>query len=250
MENTATNNNNNGGDNIFELPRAVSNVILYKVKIGMGELYDNMAKWERAELQRITRYASNVSIPDVDDFARYFRTLTWIRVTQATTPKLIKDYKTAVHSARVPNRLSTLLTNIGTAFDRESNIKFVPVCEIEAGDLMSISELMDFSDDIGTFLQDGYATVVGMEKSDLGSVMLMSKLVISDTDQVQKVLSYRKDNPVYAFFASILQMEIVDLTYQDLFRQYRVIYSNLDQYSNSFQQYYRSVASDPSQQSL
>lgn len=229
---------------VFEQPRSVSNSILYKVQMVMDDLYVNMAKWELMELQRCTRFATNVALPEADDLARYFRTLTWIRVTQATEPKKVGDYKVAVHSARIPNRLSVILSNIGEAYDRDSNIKFVPVCEISAEDLMSVTEMMELSDLIGAYLQDGYATVVGMEKSNLGSVMLMSKLVISEPGQLKQVLSYRKDNPVYAFFAAILQMEIVDLTYQDLFRQYRVQYSSVDQYKYSFQQYYKSVGSD------
>lgn len=228
----------------FEQPRSVTNSIVYKVQMVMDELYTNMAKWELMELQRCTRFATNVRLPEAEDLARYFRTLTWVRVTQATEPKKVKDYKVAVHSSRIPNRLSVILSNIGEAYDRDSNIKFIPTCDIQAKDVMAITELMEMSDLLGSYLEDGYATVAGMEKSNLGSVMLMSKLVISEPGQLQQVLSYRKDNPVYAFFAAILQMEIVDLTYQDLFRQYRVQYSSVDQYKYSFQQYYKSVGSD------
>lgn len=233
------------GDQVFEAARPVAGQIRYHVKILAGGMLEKMAKWEHMEMQRSTRFAQNVVLPTAETLRRYFANLIWIRVTQATNPRELKSYKPLLYSANVPNRLSTVLENVGVAVDNGHNIKFVPVFEIDADDLLSPSELVEISDMID-FLEGEYHFVKGIARGEEGSIELMSKMVISEPEAIAKVLSYRKDNPVYAFFAAILEFQVVGLTYEDLFRQYRVQYSHTETYESRFNEFYRASANVPS----
>lgn len=229
---------------IFEEARPVSGVILHKVNVGLGELLDQMARFEVQEMKRVTRYQQNVDIPSQDTLARYIRTLIWVRVTQCNDPRGLKDYKTLTYSVRVPARLSLMLDNLGEAFDYDSNIRFVPVCEIESSDLMSVDECIDISHLIESFLVEGYHSVGGIKKDKYGSVELMSKLVLSDPEAMDKVLSYRKDNPVYAFFAAVFKLQVLSMTYQEAVIINRVQYSNTEMYRHKYPEYYRDLAKE------
>lgn len=228
-------------EGLFETARPVGGAITHKVNVELGEMFDDMAKFEVREMQRVTRYAQNVTLPTEKDMKRYMKTLVYIRVMRSTEAHKLKDLRQAVYSARVPARLSVLMDNIGIAYDHETNIKFIPVCEISSDDLMSMSEISEVSAQLAALLEDNYTTIKGISKSEDGSIMLMSKLVMSIPGNIETVLSYRRDNPVYAFFASLLNLQLLELTYEDLRLAYRVQYSEVDVYKFNLNEYYNSV---------
>lgn len=226
---------------LFEEPRPVSGVIVHKVQVTLGEMFADMAMFEEMEMKRAVRFQTNIKLPQVEDIERYLKTLIWIRSTQTTEPRALKDYRAAIYSARVPARLAVIMDNLGEAFDHGANIRFIPVCEISSEDLVSPEEIITISNIMEGILAEGYQTVVGIKKDKQGSVDLMSKLVLATPESAARVLSYRKDNPVYAFFAAILQLEIIDLAYEDLRLSYRVQYSDQELYRSRYNQYYREM---------
>lgn len=226
---------------IFDEPRPMTGTILHQVNISLSETFDDMARFEVEEMKRVTRYQQNAELPEVEDMERYLKTLIHVRVLQVTDPRQLKEYKSSTYSARVPARVSLLLDNIGEAYDFESNIRFIPTYSIDSDNLMSPEEIVEMSLLMERYLAEGYTTIQGIKKDKTGSIYLMSKLVVNTPDNLQKVLSYRKDNPVYAFFASMLKLEILKLNYEDIIMAYRVQYSDELLYKARFPEYYREI---------
>lgn len=228
-------------NNLFESPRAVRTQIQFTVKINNSGMMMKVAEWEVREMERITRYASNVRLPEVEDVLKYLKNLTYLRVMKINGQKMEHDLKHIFRDLYVPARWYTLLDNIGEAHDWSTNIKFFPAYNIEAVDVLSADELIEISDILQALKPDGYACEKGIPAHTDGSVEMMAKVALAEGSALETIRGMRTDNPVFAFFANLFQMEVVGLTYADLDRMYRVEYSSPTKYQASFRDYWKSI---------
>lgn len=227
----------------FESPRAVRTQIKFEVKINNSDMMGRVADWEVREMERVTNYASNIELPTVEDVLKYLKMLTYLRVQKVNGERIEPDFKHIFKDLYVPARWYTLLDNIGEAHDWSTNIKFVPAYEIDAAAVMSFDELVRMSDQLQALKPDGYACEKGIPTHTDGSVEMMAKVALAEGKALETIRGMDIHNPVFAFFASLFQMEVVGLTYADLDRMYRIEYSAPSKYKASFRDYWKSVDS-------
>lgn len=232
--------NNNS---IFESPRAVRTQIQFTVKVNNSKLISRVAEWEIREMERITRYASNIDIPSVEDMTKYLKNVLYMRVQKVSGAKIEQSFKHIFRDLYLPARWYTLLDNLGEAHDMQSNIKFFPAYSIEAVDVLTADQMIEISEQLQAIKMDGYSCEKGIPQHTEGSVEMMAKVALAEGQALDTIRGMRSDNPVFAFFANLFQMEVIDLTYADLDKMYRVEYSAPSVYSANLRDYWSSVAS-------
>jgi hypothetical protein len=226
---------NNNGNNLqeFETPRVVGELVTMVTTFKVGDYVSKVARFELDELKRITRFAGNIELPSVQMIERYLVTLLSLRVSVVDN-KVPAIYRPTLKSARIPARWFVLLSQIGYAKDFNRKFEFVPVLQLEDGFvLLTPKEMEDISWLMESLLQEGYTTVPGIPRTTDGSLQFMAKTKIGEY-----MRGMDKDNPAFAFLASLLEAEVASESYDNLDLVFRIQYSTLDTYNQAFQSYF------------
>lgn len=217
---------------LFPEPHAES-MAKQVVKMEPSVLLKDMAKLECNEMNRVMRFTNTSVIPTVDDTEKYLYTLVYLRVLQVNNDKKIKEYAFALKELNIPARIYQIILSLGECTDRDFGIRFVPIMEVDASLLMSPSELREMSDKLITISNEGYITVeTGLPTAIQGELGFMACLMVND----EKIMSYRKDHPVYGFIAAFFKTELLSKSF-DI--DYRVYYGSIEDYRAMLSRIYR-----------
>jgi hypothetical protein len=252
----------------FEEGKTMEDYRVITVELG-PELFERIARAEITELDRITRYASNVKMPELDTMIRYMSSLLHIRCAFG---RMERPYVTAslVRNYLIPARFGLLLAQIGKVIIRDQKFKFIPKSRVVATNLMTVQELRDFSDELESF-SDEYALIKGMAFDPQGAPQFMTKAAAIamldsqgiESDKDDKAVKVGDDihsasegftvrsfnhirgmsqtHPVYAFFSYLLQSTITDGAYEGIDWVYRVKYSSFDTYDTLIQSAWKTI---------
>lgn len=219
----------------FETPRMSSNRIQFVTRFRDTSMITRVAEFEVRELRRVTKFATNVEIPSVEEMTEYLKTLLDLRVRTVTKGDL-KEMKVVAKGVRVPERWYTLLANVGFASHKILKVEFTPEIAFKDFEPMSENEIKRISSLLLDYLEDGYGTIKGIPRDTHGSVQFMAKAVISE-----EVRGIDIESPAYGFLASLVNSEIMCETYADLSILFRVTYSSIDTYEFAFSDYFKAI---------
>jgi len=209
-----------------------ASLINVEVKIKPAGLFSALAEEYKKEINRLIMLQSfEVNI----DVVKYFKTLLKLHIDNVNG-SVHQSYRPFVRTVEVPAIFATFLANIGRVTDKDFGISFWPSFNIEADELLSPSELADYSGKLLSLYRIGLATVQGLPNpSDSGSLGTMACSLVENGD----VLSYRHDHPVYGFISAVFNFnateEVLGL------KALRVRYGSLSEYDNIIHTVFRSV---------
>lgn len=191
------------------LPR---NYITVTVELKPSELFEEVSKVYEAEAERVMRFTVNQNfVVTKNDFLKYFKTLLYLRVTKATGVKnnTTAAYHSDMRSYQVPAFIHILLTSIGVATDRDFGFVFVPAVKgITDQDLLSPEEMREISLKLSRLSIEGLTCVdTGISMRPECELSFMAVLNIEG-----EILSYKKDHPLYGFYAAFFKHQIIDET--------------------------------------
>lgn len=184
-------------------------LLTIEVTLEPSVLFADAGNVYNMEAQRIMRFAHNEDfLISAKEFEAYFKTLLYLRISRvngvenATT----KAYKYDLRNYMVPTFIHTLLTSIGTAVDRDYGFQFVPVLKMDVKELLSSTEMVELSRKLSFLAREGLTcTDTGVSMQPTGELSFMATMNISE-----EILSYKKDHPVYGFYASFFNHKITD----------------------------------------
>lgn len=200
-----------------------------------------IVSWEIRELERLTRYASNVVIPEEEDFSKYINTLMYYRVCLATGVRVDGAVRALLSNLYIPARVSLLLGLIGEVTVKEINLTIIPQFDMDAENLLNSEQMTEFSMALCQFDADGYTLVRGLKRSIYGDEHFMTKLAIVDGNVQSYVVGHKIENPVYAYFAWIMQNELLETSFEEANMMFRVTYSSPGVYQASSARIWSSI---------
>lgn len=207
------------------LPKNLLEVV---VDLAPSRLFQDAARVYSLESQRVTRFTGNDNfVISENEFERYFITLLYLRVMRVNNVQnnVTNMYRGDIRNYYVPAFVHTLLTSIGIAVDRDFGFKFVPSVTVEADMLLSAQEMRMLSDKLSFLSREGLTCVdTGISVRPEGELSFMAVLNISE-----EVLSYKKDHPVYGFYASFFKHQVVDSVINP--SHFRIRYGSEDEYA-------------------
>lgn len=205
-----------------------ANLLEVIVELTPSRLFKDAARVYSLESQRVIRFTGNESfIISEEQFEKYFITLLYLRVMRVNNVQnnTTSMYRGDMRGYYVPAFVHTLLTSIGIAVDRDFGFKFVPSVKIDANDLLSAEEMRTISSKLSILSREGLTCVdTGVSMRPEGELSFMAVLNISE-----EVLSYKKDHPVYGFYASFFNHQIVDSVMNP--SQFRIRYGSEAEYA-------------------
>lgn len=189
-------------------PALPVNTVTVTVKLQTSDLLQEAAKVYFLEGERVLRFTSNPNMQiSEDEFFKYFSTLLYLRVSRvngnmnATT----KGYQADFRSYYVPAFVHNLLCSIGKAVDYDYGFEFVPELKQDLESLLSPEEMRDISRRLSYMAREGLVCVdTGVSLQPTGELAFMATLSVND-----QILSYRKDHPIYGFYAAFFKHEII-----------------------------------------
>lgn len=204
------------------------NLLEVVVELTPSRLFKDASRVYSLESQRVIRFTGNESfIISEEQFEKYFITLLYLRVMRVNNVQnnTTSMYRGDMRGYYVPAFVHTLLTSIGIAVDRDFGFKFVPSVKIDANDLLSAEEMRAISSKLSILSREGLTCVdTGVSMRPEGELSFMAVLNISE-----EVLSYKKDHPVYGFYASFFNHQIVDSVMNP--SQFRIRYGSEAEYA-------------------
>lgn len=200
-----------------------------------------IVSWEIRELDRLTRYSSNVQIPSEEDYEKYLNTLLYYRVSLSTGTKINGATRALLSNLFLPARFSLLLGLIGEVTVKEINLTIKPQFDMDADLLMGDEELIEFSMKLSQFDEDGYTLVRGLKRSIYGDEHFMTKLAIIGDEVLSNIVGHKIENPVYAYFAWIMQNELLETVFEEANMMFRVTYSSPGVYQASSARIWSSI---------
>lgn len=199
------------------------NLINVKVRITTDTLFDTLVKEYEKEVMRVGRHlGSTLNV----DLQRYMKTLLWMHVhnVNGTLPN---DFRMHVQRVEVPTVFATFMAQIGRVTDRDFGITFIPEIVLDAKELMSVSELIEVSNELTSIHRLGLHLVQGLPNPrDCGSLGSMGASLVESGD----ILSYRHDHPVFGFVSALFRFNATE----ELFGMtaLRIRYGTLTEYEN------------------
>lgn len=185
------------------------NLLTVEVSMKPSTLLEDAAAVYAQESERVTRFVSNDKfIITSDEFYKYFTTLLYLRVARVngTENSTTKLYKYDIRGYNVPAFIHTLLTSVGIAVDRDYGFKFIPSFEPDVSKLFGPEEMREISLKLSFLNIEGLTCVeTGISMRPEGELSLMAVLNIEE-----EILSYKKDHPVYGFYASFFKHKVID----------------------------------------
>lgn len=203
------------------------------IKLEPSQLVHDMAVLENREMERVMRFTDNDVVLSVQEIEKYLKTILYLRVIQTNNSRSLAGYRFALKSLNIPVRLYQIILSLGEAVDRDYGIRFLPVMEIDAEDLLTPDELREYSDRLSVLIPEGYLVVeTGLPTSIYGELGFMACLLVSD----EKIFSYRKDHPVYGFIAAFFRSELINKAFD---MDYRIYYGSVEDYRVVLSRIYR-----------
>lgn len=192
--------------------------VTINVKVGMSELFSEAATIYSMEAERVMRFTSNDNFNiSSDSFLKYFTTLLYLRVARVNNNQnnTVKAYAADLRNYLIPAFVSTIINSIGKATDSDYGFMFVPTTDISVEDLLSPSEMRVISRKLETLNKEGLVCIeTGIAMSPYGELSMMATLNIQG-----EVLSYKKDHPIYGFYAAFLKHSLIsDVMNPNVFR--------------------------------
>lgn len=184
------------------------NMVEVKVEITPSELFQEVAVVYAMEAERVSRFTSSTTayLP-VEDIEKYLNTLLYLRVARVNGVKneITRGYHNDFRSYNIPTFIHTLLVSIGKATDYDFGFTFIPVISIQNEDLLSPSEMIETSRKFGILSLEGLSCVdTGISTNPNGELATMATFSIQ-----KEILSYRKDHPIYGFYAAFFNHKIL-----------------------------------------
>lgn len=177
-------------------------VVRVKVELTPNQMFNDVATAYSHEVSRITRFESKVTIINESDMKRYFNSVLYLHV-QNVNQLMPRDYRNITKRLNLPTVLVSILLNVGEVTDQDYGLKFIPSMQIDSEQLMSPSELEDFSQELLRLENLGLKiTTTGLPlPNKCGAIGFMGSQLIENTD----VRSYRHDHPIMGFFRSMFR---------------------------------------------
>lgn len=203
------------------------NMVKVVVNFEANELFKDLAEMYFMEAERVTRFSSNINVAiSVEEYLNYFKTLLFLRVSRVNgvQNETTKSYKNDLRNYLIPAFVNTLLISIGRATDINFGFEFIPQTSIEAEELLSASEMRNISQKLRTLNLSGMVCVeTGIAMSPIGELSFMATMNIQG-----EILSYKKDHPVYGFYASLFNHTVVSELLEP--KMLRIRYGAQDEY--------------------
>lgn len=174
-------------------------------QVDLSETSDLVPEYAAALTQECDRLMGaklqvNETYLEADTMCKYLRTTLWFRV-QIVNGTLRNEYKACADIGSIPIFWAGLLAMVGIAFDPNYNIEFSPVYKIKDTDLLSPSEYLQVSRKLKALESLGFKQVFGQLRKKEGDLGFMAMSYVNGT-----FVSYRRDHPVMAFYASFFKM--------------------------------------------
>lgn len=203
-------------------------MIRVKVDLTPSDLFTDLASAYYVEVERVTRFETKVSTISEESMLKYFQTLLYFHV-QNMTSRVPLEYNKVKFNAIIPTPIYTLLTQIGEVTDKNFGLRFVPSFEIDIKALLSPSEMIEFGYELLRMENLGLKlTTNGLPGHDSGELGFMGAYAYEN-----EVRSYRHDNPVYGFYASMFKTNGIEQALG--FKALRVRYGYVDHYKSLMQ---------------
>lgn len=209
------------------------NTVVVEVTLEPSNLFREAANVYFLEGERVMRFTSNPNFSiSEDEFLNYFSTLLYLRVARvngvqdATTKNYMADFRTY----NVPAFIHNLLSSIGKAIDYDFGFEFVPKVKVDVNSLLGASEMRDISKRLAMMAREGLVCVdTGISLLPTGELALMATMNISE-----EILSYRKDHPIYGFYAAFFKHNLVSEMLDP--KMLRIKYGSANDYNMLVQQ--------------
>lgn len=188
-------------------PVVPKDLVQVEVKLEFGGLVKDAARTYSLEVDRILRGSGSKLQITEEEFEKYFKTLLFLRVSRVnnSNSNSFIPYRNAMRSYRIPVFMDTLINSIGLATDVGFGYRFYPVVIVDAKDTLSPNEMQDISDRLDVLNIEGLVcTLTGIKMSPDGDLQTMAVFSIHG-----EVLSYKKDHPIYGFYAAFFKHEII-----------------------------------------
>lgn len=200
-------------------PVILKNLVNVEVKIEFGDLMRDAAKTYSMEVDRIMRGSSTRYQITDEEFEKYFHTLLFLRVSQVDNSKHqnFTPYRNAMRNYRIPVFMDTLINSIGEATDLGFGYRFRPSVQIDSKNMLAPSEMQDISDKLDVLNIEGLmCTITGIKMSPDGDLQTMAVFSIHG-----EILGYKKDHPLFGFYAAFFKHEIISDVLNDSFLRIR-----------------------------
>lgn len=216
----------------LELPRTTGEEIVWKINFSANN-FTHVAKWTYDEIVRITRYASNVDLPTEEEISKYLTTLTYCRVQSSLGERLPGGYKpTHLRRLFVPARFASLLSMIGEVYYPDVAVRLLPSTNIAETEILTVEEVMIISQKLERFFEDGFCGTMGISLDRYGDPHFMNKVAIIEGKPQGCIKSMTKDNPLYGFFAWLMNSELLEVAYSEARILMRINYSEPTVYNS------------------
>ena len=182
-------------------------VVRVRVELSPNEMFTDVAKAYSNEVLRITRFESKKTTISAESMEKFFNTVLYLHVCNVNS--MVKpEYRNIIKRVNLPTVLVSILLNIGEATDKDYGLKFVPSMDIDSEQLMSPSEIEDFSQELLRLENLGLKiTTTGLPlPNKCGTIGFMGSQLVEHTD----VRSYRHDHPVMGFFRSMFRSQSLE----------------------------------------
>lgn len=201
-------------------PARPENMVVVQVLIKFGDLIQEAAQVYEMEVERVMRFSNHESFQITSgEFVKYFNTLLYMRICHVTNTQnqVTKSYKPYYRNVRIPAFMDTLINSIGVAEDIDFGFRFVPSMDIKAEELLSPEELDNISRRLDYIGREGLViTENGLNVKPAGELQVMAMFSIHN-----EVKSYKKDHPIYGFYAAFFKHEIVSEVLEPKFLRIR-----------------------------
>lgn len=182
-------------------------VVRVKVELSPNEMFTDVAKAYCREVLRITRFESKQTIISEMTMEKFFNSVLYLHVSNVNS-NVKSEYRSIIRRINLPTVLVSVLLNIGEVIDKDFGLKFIPSMDIDSEQLMSPSELEDFSQELLRLENLGLKiTTTGLPlPNKCGTIGFMGSQLVENTD----VRSYRHDHPVMGFFRSMFRSQSLE----------------------------------------
>lgn len=189
-------------------PVLARNSVDVRVKIETSSLFTDAAKVYSLEADRVMRFTSNERFQITPaEFQSYFETLLWLRVKHVNSEQdaTTRLYRNKFRTFVIPAFVSILINSVGIAKDVDFGFRFIPEMNVELDRLMSVEDMIALSDKLSVLNMEGLTCVeTGLSTYETGDLNIMAVLNIQG-----EILSYKKNHPVYGFYAAFFNSTLL-----------------------------------------
>lgn len=170
--------------------------------VGFSSLLEVLASSLSYETKRLTNDSQTRSIePDV--MRDYLKTLLEMRLARITG-KSLGEHRSGHYSYMVPTIVSTLLSQVGIAYDATKGINYMPK-DSNKSFTLNMVEMVNISNLLVPLESEGMKLTKGSPKATDGNVGYLSIQTVNNS-----LCSYRTDDYINGFWAALLNVKWVE----------------------------------------